>query len=129
MAMSTPISYFFNYPDRFQFCSGGNFLDLKGGERLTMASSYTIGLAASLFEDQNLFGLILFHNASHDLGPAENGLANLDLLPIGNEENIGQFNGITNIAGKFLNPDPFARCNLILFTAGTNDCVHNSSNN
>jgi hypothetical protein len=105
----TPTNCFFQYPDRFLPCLGGNFLDLKGGKGLAMTSFHAIGLTPSLFEDQNLLGLILLYDAGHNLGPVENGLANLDLLSIGNEENIGQFNGVTNIAGKFLNPNTFAR--------------------
>jgi hypothetical protein len=109
MALHTRISFFFDCPDRFLPCLGGNLLDLKGGKRLAMTGFHAIGLTASLFEDQDLFGFILLHDAGHDLGSGKNGLADRDLLPVGNEENIGQLNGITNIAGKFLNPDALAR--------------------
>jgi len=107
----------------------GDFLDQQRSKRLPMPVLYPVSLTASLLEDQNLAGLVLLDDAGHNLCAVKYRLADFDLFPVGDEENIGQLDGIANVAGKLLNPNLLAGCDLILFPAGTNDCVHKSSNN
>jgi hypothetical protein len=104
----------------------GDTLNFKGGEKLTMALLQGISLTTLLFKDNDFFAFVLLDDGGGNLGALNNGLAYFHGLAVSHHENIGELHDITNLAGEFFNPQTISRRNLILFAAGTNNCVHAS---
>jgi hypothetical protein len=99
-------------------------LNFKGGKKLTMALLQRVTLTTLLFEDNDFFAFVLLNDGGRYLSALNNRLAYFDSLAISDHENIGKLYDIANLAGQFFNPQTISRCNLILFTTGTNNCVH-----
>ena len=88
--------------------------------------SLPLGVALAPFhlEDDDLLGPALAEDFSHDLNIGEQGLSCEDILPVGIEKNILEFNRLASLAGDFLHPNGIALRDLILFSPGPNYRVH-----
>ncbi len=64
-----------------------------------------VSFAPFLFENQHLFRFVLFYDACYDNCPFNCRLSYFCCITVKNSKNIFQFNGVTNIAINFLNPN------------------------
>jgi len=104
--------------------SGRNFLNGQGGVGLTMSALNPITFPTFLLENKNLIGLSLLHYLGDDLSPVNNRLSDFDIITVDHHQDVRQLNGITDTSLQFFDPQFIAGCDLILFTAGANNCVH-----
>lgn len=89
-----------------------------------MTLLHRITLTTLLFKDNYFLTFILLNNRGSYLSALNNRLSYFYCLAVSYHENIGKLYDIANLAGQFFNPQTITLCNLILFTAGTNNCVH-----
>jgi len=91
---------------------------------LAMALFPTVPLTPFVLKDNNLLGFALLDNLPVDGGIIQHRLADTDILPVRHHQDPIKGHRISHISGDFLYPQDFAFLDFILFTSGTDNCVH-----
>src|SRR6185436_10213680 len=93
------------------------------GEVLAVAVLPAVVLPAPLLEDQDLLGLLVTHDLTHDAHSGDQRLADLDPTLGGCEEDLFEGEGRAGLSCELLEAHRVSRAHPILLAARTNDCV------
>jgi hypothetical protein len=95
----------------------GDLVDLHRGVLLAVALFSAKPFAALVFENENFFGFILGHDMALDRGIRHMGVAQGDLIAIGNHQHSVKGYLATDLAGEFFNFYDVPFPDLVLFSA------------
>src|SRR5210317_214145 len=101
--------------------------DLQFGVRLAMALALEVVLAAAELDDLDLLAATLRLDGGGDLAAVEVGCADLDVVAIGNQQHLVEFDRPALFAGELLDPDGVALGDPVLLTAAQDDSVHRAT--
>src|SRR6186713_2587790 len=105
-------------------CADVRHLDL--GKRLTMSSLPHVVLAAAELDDADLGGLAMANHGGHNLAALQQGLTQLDVGALADQQHFTEFHGGARLGIQLLYSEKAVLGDTILLSAGGDDCVHNS---
>jgi len=101
-----------------------DFFYLEAGVILPMAFASAKALAPFLFKDRKFFVPILFHDRACNLGLGQKRLSDLDIISIGNEQDVIEGHFVADFSINFFDSDHLSDRNPMLFATGPDYCVH-----
>ena len=103
---------------------GADLLDLNLGIGLTVALTLAVALLGIVLEDADLLALAVFHHRGLHLGAGNGGGADGGVVAVQNRQDLVKDHLIAGLLGQLLDKQGVALSDLVLLTAGNNDCVH-----
>ena len=89
-----------------------------------MTLTLTITLLGVILEDADLLALAVLHDGSLNGSTLNNGSTEGCVLAVQDSQDLLELNGFAGLDGQLLDEEHVALCDLVLLTAGHDDCVH-----
>jgi len=89
-----------------------------------MTLTLTITLLGVVLEDADLLALAVLHDGSLDRSTLNNGGTEGCVLAVQDSQDLLKLDGFAGLDGQLLDEEHVALCDLVLLTAGHDDCVH-----
>jgi hypothetical protein len=101
-----------------------NFFNFQSGERLPMSAAQAIAFATFFLENDDFFAPALVGDLGHDFDILKDGLADADVVAIGQQEHFSEIDSLANFTVQFFHPQHIAASHLILLAACSHYRIH-----
>ena len=98
-----------------------DLLNFDPSSGLTMADGAVVTFPAAVLKSDDLGGAIVRDDFRYDLGSSDDGFADLDLVVLHHQEDIGKLNRGASGGSKAFNFKDLAFADLVLFSSRTDD--------